>query len=502
MTTRDRPQRGIGGLSESGSPSPTRPSRRFRPSPTLAAFLSLLVPGMGQLAAGRIIRGVLVALPAVGVVVVSATLFARGRVDAVATLVSPGVLDGILIANVVLAVYHAWAIFDARRVARAPLPPARRPRLTNAIVGVLIAVALVAHGTLEVVGFQARETLVSIFDADTANSLFSIPAPSFEPTATPSPFSSSGAAPTQAPTASPGPAWAADGRLNILLIGGDSGPGRWSLRTDTMEVLSVDLATGHAALFGIPRNLVNVPLAPEDAGAFPAGIYPDLLNSLYVYASGHPNQFPGGDARGFRAVSGAIQELVGVPLDGAVVVNLNGFVRLVNAMGGLWVQVPQEVTDYAYPLEDGSGYVQLDIKAGCHHFSGHLALAYARSRHMDSDYGRMGRQQQVLVDMANQFDPIALLPKIPDLLSIAKDDLWTTFSGADAAPLATALAGVDTGAVKQILFDPPVYPEYVTDVMVKKVRSVVRSVFKAASAPSPGASASPTPKPTATPSCG
>ena len=65
-----------------------------------------------------------------------------------------------------------------------------------------------------------------------------------------------------------------------------------------MIVLSVDIATGKAALFGIPRNLINVPLAPEDAGAFPDGRFPGLLNALYVYAWGHPGQFPGGDARG------------------------------------------------------------------------------------------------------------------------------------------------------------------------------------------------------------
>jgi anionic cell wall polymer biosynthesis LytR-Cps2A-Psr (LCP) family protein len=110
-----------------------------------------------------------------------------------------------------------------------------------------------------------------------------------------------------------------------------------------MVVLSVDVETGRAALFGIPRNLVGVPLPPESAGAFKSGRFPGLLNALYVYAMGHPRQFPGGDARGFRAVAGAVQELVGVALDGVIVVNLAGFVRLVDAIGGLWIDVPKRL---------------------------------------------------------------------------------------------------------------------------------------------------------------
>jgi LCP family protein required for cell wall assembly len=193
-----------------------------------------------------------------------------------------------------------------------------------------------------------------------------------------------------------------------------------------MEVLSIDVASGRAALFGFPRNELNVPLPPESAGAFPNGRYPGLLNSLYVYAMAHDKQFPGGDARGFRAVSGAIQQMIGMPLDGVVVVDLNGFVRLVNAIGGLWINIPQAVHDNAYPLENGSGDVSLSLRAGCQHLNGHLALAYARTRHQDSDYNRMGRQQLVLNALAHQVDPVGLVPKVPDLLAIAKDDLWPT----------------------------------------------------------------------------
>ena len=128
---------------------------------------------------------------------------------------------------------------------------------------------------------ETEDTLAAVFRGDD-------PRPT--PTATgPSPTASFGPdeedSPTPPPTATPGardrgraaephpdrcrrrparrpsPDWARDGRLNILLVGSDAGTGRWLLRTDTMVLLSVDIESGQAAMFGIPRNLINVPLA-------------------------------------------------------------------------------------------------------------------------------------------------------------------------------------------------------------------------------------------------
>jgi LCP family protein required for cell wall assembly len=203
---------------------------------------------------------------------------------------------------------------------------------------------------------------------------------------------------------------------------------------------------------------------------------------------GHPRFFPGGDARGFRAVTGAIQELVGVRLDGAVVVDLNGFVKLVDAIGGLWIDVPERVVDDHYPLENGRGKVRIVIKAGCQKLSGHRALAYARSRHQDSDYGRMHRQQLVLVALAHQVDPIALLPQVPELLKIAGERLWTTLDREDIAGLAALAARVDPGAAATITFAPPNYPQHMTTAWIKRIRRVVRTAF-----------AEPAPEPTASP---
>ena len=281
--------------------------------------------------------------------------------------------------------------------------------------------------------------------------------------------------PTPAPTAVP--AWARDGRLNLLLLGSDAGPDRWSLRTDTILVLSVDVRTGHAAFFGVPRNLIGVPLAPEDQTSFPGNHFPGLINEVYTYAMAHPDAFPGGEARGFRAVAGAVQELVGVRLDGMALVNLAGFVRLVNALGGLWINVSYRLVDTNYPLEDGTGHIQVEFDPGCHHLDGRMALAYARSRQQDSDYGRMHRQQLVLLALRRQVDPLALLPQIPELLDAAGATLWTTLTPRDLASLAGLAARVRVDQVQSFFFVPHKYSSYLDDDEIGRIRSVVQDVF-------------------------
>jgi LCP family protein required for cell wall assembly len=251
-----------------------------------------------------------------------------------------------------------------------------------------------------------------------------------------------------------------------------------SLRTDTIIVLSLEVATASAALFGIPRNIVGIPLPPESAGGFLNGQYPGLLNSLYVYAMGHPAQFPGGDARGFRAVAGSIQELLGLPIDGVVVVNLRGFVQLVDAIGGLWIDIREALVDSAYPLEDGSGYISLDFRLGCQRLNGRMALAYSRSRRQDSDYGRMRRQQDVLAALARQVKPVALVPKVPTLLQIARNNVWTTLEAADLGAMAELAAKVSVDRLRTVRFVPSRYPEHLDRAAIESIRSAVRTIFE------------------------
>ncbi len=485
----------------------------FARSPALAAFLSFVVPGLGQFSLGSVRRGVLISIPAVSILVAAVGLTLAGGGALLEVVLRPEVLLALLVLNVVVAGYHVIAVVDAYDLAigaeRTHLRARRGPVV--ALVAVLVA-TFALHGAIGALGYQTYATLERVFVPSGPDDGWSIPEPSFEPapttTASSSPSStpSPTATPTPTPTPSPvvstspsptaTPKWAMDGRLNLLLIGSDAGPDRWSLRTDAIIVVSVDVETGHVALFGLPRNMVGVPLPPESAEAFSNGRFPGLLNALYVYAMGHPRHFPGGDARGFRAVTGAVQQLVGVRLDAVVVVDLAGFVRLVDAIGGLWIDVPERLVDRNYPLEDGSGHLRLDIKPGCQLLDGRLALAYARSRHQDSDYGRMRRQQAVLVALARQVDPIALLPQVPKLLDIASDNLWTTIRRSEVRTMAELAARADTGQVRTVRFVPSRYPSHLDSAEIARIRRVVRSVFEGwknppASGPAAGGKACP-----------
>jgi len=466
-----------------------------RTSPVTAAALSFVVPGLGQAALGARRRAVLLFAPVVALLVAAALLFAQGLDTVVDLLLRPEVLLGLLVLDLVALVYHLAAVVDAfdlglrvpgRR--RAPTP------LSTALLVALLVATVGVHGWIALVGYDAYQAAGSAFPDKTGSTV--IPSPSFEPESPmPTTGASPSAPPTQTaaasptPTPTPVPEWAADDRLNLLLIGSDAGPGRWQLRSDTMIVLSVDVESARAVMFGIPRNLMNVPLPPESADAFPNGRYPGLLNSLYVYAIQHPRYFPGGEAAGFRALTGAIQQLVGVPLDGALVVNLTGFVDLIDAVNGLWVDVPYTLYDEHYP--SGAGQVTVYVPAGCQKLDGTEALQYARSRHSSDDYSRMRRQQIVLRALARQLDPIKLLPKLPKLLDIAGDNLWTTIDENQIANLAVLAARVDASKIGQVMIEPPVYPEALDGAAIRHVRQTVRTIFESGGG---GAAATPAPK--------
>jgi LCP family protein required for cell wall assembly len=494
-----------------------------------AAPLSFLLPGLGQAALGRRRRGAILAIPALAVAAVVVGLAAMIASDpsvALDLLPGPDTIVALLVLQGVLLAFHLGAIVDAERLGQAAHPARGAARVAAGVVlVVLVASSVAVHASVGYVEVEAGDALAAVFDAGGEGGdgedgdAWVIPEPSFEPAPTTAPtpvatpawptsptptdpaatdaghHGSPAPSPTSEPTRTPRPTptpvsgadWARDGRLNLLLIGSDAGPDRWSLRTDTMIVLSVEARTGRAALFGIPRNLVGVPLPPESAGATKDGRFHGLLNALYVYAMGHPKTFPGGDARGMRAVSGAVQELLGVRLDGLVVVNLGGFVRLVDELGGLWIDVPYRLHDKNYPLEDGSGWMELDIRAGCRRLDGRMALAYARSRHQDSDYGRMNRQQLVLLSLRSQLDPVKLVAKAPALFRIAGDSLWTTVRRKEIRGLAKLADRVDARRVERVLFVPSRYPSHLDDREIARIRRVVRTIFDGPRPPADGA---------------
>src|SRR5262249_28067817 len=145
-----------------------------------------------------------------------------------------------------------------------------------------------------------------------------------------------------------------------------------------------------------------------------------------------------------------------------------------DAVGGLWVDVPTTLYDEHYP--SGAGSITVYIPAGCQKLDGTEALEYARSRHSSDDYSRMRRQQTVLKSLARQLDPLALLARVPKLLKIAGDNLWTTIDPNDVGDLAALAARVDSNDIQSVMLEPPTIPEYLTTAAIRQVRKMVRGV--------------------------
>lgn len=484
----------------------------LRRSAALAALLSFLWPGLGQGWVGAGLRAVFFATPIILLAIGGVLLvLAEGAARVAGLVVQRDIAYGLLAINFGVLIYRLAAIADAYRLARVRWPAAAGAKrvVSAALLVILMIVTVGMHAAIGYVGYDAYATTAAIFHTPDPGTPTPIPSlASLAPDATPT------AIPTPGPT--PGPAWAADGRLNILLVGGDAGPGRWSLRTDTLELLSIEISTGRAALFGIPRNLYNVPLPDGPAQHFkcrcfnPPGLPlgDRLINALFVYAQAHPEIFPGSDeVRGYQAVQGAVQEMMGLTIDGQLVVTLNGFVRLVDAFGGLDITTPTAVYDSHYPLPNGSGSIVVSIPAGKHHFTGTVALEYARSRHGTNDYYRMRRQQLVLVALRQQINPCSIIVRIPELLSIAKDSLWTNLP-IEALPDILALgARVKSSEIARQLLWPPYIAEELGTLALMRIHQIAANPFNdlpvstPVPATTPGPSGAPAPTPGSSGGC-
>ncbi len=168
--------------------------------------------------------------------------------------------------------------------------------------------------------------------------------------------------------------------LDLLILGVDARSGEgYATRTDSIMVLGVNPAELNVSLFSIPRDLFI------DTPAY--GL--QRANTINVLGE---QDAPG---TGAALVGAAIARSFQVQPDRYVRVNFNSFVRVVDVLGGIDVEVPARLVDTQYPTPDW-GTTTIIFEPGWQHMDGETALAYARTRHADDDYRRAGRQQQVV----------------------------------------------------------------------------------------------------------
>jgi len=176
------------------------------------------------------------------------------------------------------------------------------------------------------------------------------------------------------------------GRFTVLLLGVDWQPGRTEFLTDTMIVASLDPVAGAISMVSVPRDMVDVPL-PDGRTFRPK------INSLVSYANHYPKKFPGATS-GEAVLATALGELLNVRIDGWAEVNLPGFVKVIDSIGGVDVTVRNALCDAHY-----EGFQGFAINTGIYHLDGWHALAYARIRESvgENDFTRAARQGEIVV---------------------------------------------------------------------------------------------------------
>lgn len=416
-------------LRHGGPPvSTARASARADSRSSLAAFLSFLFPGLGQAYNGEAGLAWMLALPTFVLVAAVSLVLGAARSGVLAKLLDINFLVGLIVLDLAFLAWRLIAIFQAH----ARREPIAARRWTTWLTGLLLLATLGMHVLPAYYAAKAIDTLNAVALGGTGGTGgVEIPVDDRLP---PLPE------PSDQPNVEVGE------RVNVLLVGLDSAPGRTTELTDTMLVVSLDPVGGRSAMVSIPRDLYGVPL-PNGS------VYNAKLNSLLAFANARPSQFPLG---GVGTLKAAIGNLLGIPIHYFAAINLVGFMQAIDAVGGVDVTVTRAINDPTY-FDLQERQVGFYLQPGRYHMEGELALAFVRSRKGigDSDFTRADRQQQLLEALREKLTAANLLLALPGLLDAVKNAVATDVPSDRIPELAQAVQDADMSQLRRIVLQPP-----------------------------------------------
>jgi LCP family protein required for cell wall assembly len=402
-------------------------------SPSLAAVLSFLWPGLGQFYVGRRRLALAFAIPAVLVLLIVLYEARQGVTVLVARFVDPGfALPALLIVLLLgvwraAAVAHAFASGDRSRL---------KHRREYAALAVLLALIVGTHGVGAVYAWSAYDMDTHIFgghnspveQASSSGALGSpLPDSTIEPAQTPPPSST---------------------RISILLTGVDSYVGRAERLNDTIMVVTIDTATGKVAMVSIPRDTAGFPY--YWGGNAPATM---KINSLVSYVTSGRVKSPD---EPMTTLVKEVGYLIGIQVNYYATLDLASFMKLIDKVGGVDIDNPTTIDDPVYDWLDGSkqGFY---LSAGKHHLDGRLALAYVRSRHgaANNDWKRASRQQEVLIALEHKIADPANAFDLPGLMQLAGSMVRTNFPAGQVADMVALVGSVSSDNISQLVLGPP-----------------------------------------------
>ena len=281
------------------------------------------------------------------------------------------------------------------------------------------------------------------------------------------------------------------GRFNILLLGSDAGPDRDGIRPDSINVVSISADTGRTVIFGLPRNLEYVPF-PESSPLH--GLYPDgygceseecMLNAVYLLGQQHANLYPGVADPGIQATIEAASGVTGLSINYFAMIDMQGLVDLVNAMGGLTITINQRIhvdPDDDFWLEPGPNQ----------HLDGNQVLMFARARYETSDYNRMLRQRCVMAAMLRQLNPTMVATKFTELAAATGSTATTSVPPSQIGALVDLAMLAKSLPIESVPFIPPLIdsedPDYA---LIHKIVVDTIAASEALDNPPPATTAAP-----------
>jgi LCP family protein required for cell wall assembly len=288
------------------------------------------------------------------------------------------------------------------------------------------------------------------------------------------------------------PDWEKKERVTILLLGvdkreGEHGP--W--RTDTVILGTIDPESKTAGMLSIPRDLwVPIP-----------GYGENRINSANFI--GDRDKYPGG---GPALAQKTVEYNFGVPVHYYVLVDFDGFEKIIDTIGGIDVNVERTLHDEKYPdpsPDDPNRVKTVHFDAGLQHMDGKAALEYARSRKSTSDFDRSHRQMQIIMAVREQALRLNLIPRVPELMVTLADTVQTDLQPGNIITLARLAGEIEQENLKSVVIDYNMTVEHVTPngawVLLpirEKIRPMVEELF---TSPVPTPPPPPTSQPQAVP---
>lgn len=395
-------------MSNIPSPRPRAPK-----SPSLAALLSFLWPGLGQAYTGHRRQALLFTVPVLGALAWALYSFQGSLKVVAARFLDPRIAFIALVLVIFLGLWRLIAVAGAFRQGDGRLHARAGERFALGLLLVAI-VATHAGGAFYLWSTYSMDT--RIFSGDPSDPV------------------------------EPGMAPVSGSRITIMLAGLDEYSTRSESLYDSIMVVSFDRTTKRVAMVSVPRDTAGFPYYFGGTSKIKINALPTYVRNGWVKSPDQP----------VTTLIKQVAFLVGIDINYYAVMDLAGFSRMIDLVGGIDINVASAINDPSYDWLDGSPY-GFKMAAGMRHMNGRTALAYVRSRHGsgNNDWQRASRQQQLLVALEQKMASPEMLFKLPQLTDAAGSLVHTNFPAGQVADMVSEADSIPADSYDRVVLGPP-----------------------------------------------